>query len=277
MPKTSNVLISLLFFSAACVASDDGSDDGSDNAAATENANGDVADDDGDTPCVAGQSIACACPDGSMSAQTCMPDGSGYGECACGDDDDDDDDDPTTGDDDDDASPTTGGDDDDDDDMSDDSGDTGVEIPTYEDVVFVFAQSCGSSLSECHRREAFAADAAEDCRGWAAFEDDAIGAQYYAGPDEGLPTGCPDMDLMTRLLEVNSWQCGPGNPGPGLPLVVPGAPEESYIMMKIDGDVCMIAGEPSLVMPPPDSKIVISPENRAILEAWIAAGAPGPM
>ncbi|MBL4684984.1 MAG: hypothetical protein JKY37_10370 [Nannocystaceae bacterium] len=130
-------------------------------------------------------------------------------------------------------------------------------------------------MSECHGREAFGASLEEECRGWAAFEDAAIGAQFYAGDNEGQSTGCPDMDLMTRLLDLNSWQCGAGSPGEGLPLVVPGDPDASYILMKIDGDVCMIAGEPSLVMPPPDSEMVISAEDRATIEAWIVAGAPG--
>ena len=134
MPKNTNLLISLLFILPACVDPEpEGNDDA---AAATENATDDVAD-DGDAMCVPGQSIACTCSDGSMSAQTCASDGSGFGECACGvGDDDDDDDDATTGDDDDDDNATTG--DDDDDDAPGDSGDTGVEVPTYEDVVFVF-------------------------------------------------------------------------------------------------------------------------------------------
>ena len=243
----------------------------SDEAAETENPATTTS--DGDAQCVAGQSIACVCPDGSMSAQACLQDGTGFGECECDNADDDtgaaestSDDGPGPGSTTDAAGTTDGG-----------SGDTGVEIPTFEDVVFVLQQSCGSTLSECHRREAFGADMDEGCRGWAAFENDAIGSQFYAGPDQGMPTGCPDMDLLTRLLDLNSWQCGPGNPGPGLPLVVPGDPSSSYIMMKIDGDVCMIAGEPSLVMPPPESAMVLSDEGRALLEAWIAVGAPGPM
>jgi len=33
--------------------------------------------------CVPGMSVACACPDGTMSAQVCNPDGKGYGMCSC--------------------------------------------------------------------------------------------------------------------------------------------------------------------------------------------------
>lgn len=39
--------------------------------------------DDGDDPCVPGQQIECACPDGGPGAQACEPDGSGYGPCDC--------------------------------------------------------------------------------------------------------------------------------------------------------------------------------------------------
>ncbi len=34
--------------------------------------------------CTPGDEISCACTDGSMSTQTCEPDGSSYGECECG-------------------------------------------------------------------------------------------------------------------------------------------------------------------------------------------------
>lgn len=37
----------------------------------------------GGQACVPGMSIGCACPDGSMAAQVCNPDGKSYGACGC--------------------------------------------------------------------------------------------------------------------------------------------------------------------------------------------------
>lgn len=230
---------------------------------------GDAANDDapatGGGECVPGQSIACACPDGSMGAQTCDAQGEGFGMCECTADT------TTTTTGSTEPDPTGSG-------MDEDSGseDTGLPAVSFEqDVKPILLASCGGMVNGCHDRGAYAANAEFDCRGWVAFEDAAIGSEIYAGPDAGMPTGCPDTPLYERLLELNSWQCGPGNPGPGLPVVVPGDPAASYLMMKIYGmDLCMIGADPSLVMPPPGEGFSISDEQIAILEAWILDGAP---
>ena len=215
--------------------------------------------------CVPGQSLACTCPDGAMGAQTCQDDGDGFGACECdgmadssgGSTDPTDPTDPT----------------DTDSDTDSDTGETAVSFE--QDIKPILAQSCGGAVNGCHSREAYNADVDFDCRSWVSFEDAAIGSEIYAGPTAGNATGCPDTPLYDRLLELNSWQCGPGNPGPGLPVVVPGSPDQSYMMMKIYGvGLCNIGQDPSLAMPPPDDVFTISDEQIQTLEAWILAGAP---
>lgn len=55
-----------------------GSGDGGDDAATTDQASSGTPD-----ACTPGEEIACACTDGSMSTQTCNPDGGSYSECEC--------------------------------------------------------------------------------------------------------------------------------------------------------------------------------------------------
>ncbi len=217
--------------------------------------------------CVPGQSVACVCPNGSMGAQDCNANGSGFDACVCTDGGD------STGGSTDPTDPTDPTDTSDPDTGTGDTGDTVVSFGM--DIKPILENSCGSNVAGCHARNAYAADFEFDCRGWVSFEDAAIGSEIYAGPMEGAPTGCPDTPLYNRLIDLNSWQCGPGTPGPGLPVVVPGDPDASYMMMKIYGvDLCLIGAEPSLVMPPLDQETyTISDEEIATLEAWILQGA----
>jgi hypothetical protein len=58
-------------------------------------------------------------------------------------------------------------------------------------------------------------------------------------------------------------------------VVVPGDPDASYMMMKIDGrGLCDVGAETSLSMPPPGEPYVLPAQSRAKIEAWILAGAP---
>lgn len=144
--------------------------------------------------------------------------------------------------------------------------------PVFEtDIVPMLNASCGAGDNACHSRVAYAADVNANCRGWLALEDVPLGATYYAGPMEGQPTGCADMDLYTRLIELDAWQCEQFDPR--VKYVVPCKPEDSYMIHKMDGGpYCMLAeGMPS--QPMPLGKPVDAGE-RELLRAWIAAGAP---
>jgi len=61
----------------------DGSDGGDTDDGSGGTGGDDGGDDGGDTPCVPGQSVPCACPDGSTGAQVCADDGQSFGPCEC--------------------------------------------------------------------------------------------------------------------------------------------------------------------------------------------------
>ncbi len=149
--------------------------------------------------------------------------------------------------------------------------------PMFEtDIVPIFESSCGAGDRDCHRREAFGANPAEDCRGWASLEDASIGDEFYDGPDEGQPTGCPSMGLYERLLNIPGWTCGPpGASGEVTYLVVPCDPDASMLIQKIERpeeEQCLNSvGERGKQMPIGSD---MDPTELDTLRRWIANGAP---
>ena len=140
-------------------------------------------------------------------------------------------------------------------------------VPKFEtDIVPILASSCGSGDNSCHSRIAYGADASQDCRGWLSLEDAAIGSKYYDGPNEGADTGCPDMELYDRLIQLAAWEeCN----NVEKKYVVPCDVEASYLFDKIDdGPYC---ADPSEKMPPDED---LDPAKKEIIRAWILAGAP---
>jgi hypothetical protein len=212
---------------------------------------GTAGDEAADGPCVPNQSVPCTCTDGGNGAQICEQDGSAFGPCECAGTDDDLDGD-TTGD--------------------GDTGWDGESTPSWsQHIVPLLYQSCGAGINGCHSREAYAAAVDSDCRGWLTLEDEALGAEFYAGADIGQPTGCSDMMLHDRLVTLAPWQCAADSR-----YVTPGSAEASYVWQKIQGqNLCEVSpGVLSKAMPPPDSGIVLSEMDEQMIEAWILAGAP---
>jgi hypothetical protein len=79
------------------------------------------------------------------------------------------------------------------------------------------------------------------------------------------------MNLFDRLTELDAWQCEKFDPR--IRYVVPCDPENSYLLRKADGGpYCKNdMGEVTQPMPP---GVAIDPAELALIEAWIAAGAP---
>jgi len=134
-----------------------------------------------------------------------------------------------------------------------------------DDVVPVFYRSCGAGDNTCHSRVAFHPQAPE-CLGWLSLEDAALGS---INPTNGEPTGCPDLELHERLLQMPSWACVVD--GMEVPYVDPGDLEASYLWQKVLADGLHCYGTEQM---PPD--VDLPDEDRAILRAWILAGAPVP-
>jgi len=141
-------------------------------------------------------------------------------------------------------------------------------MPLFEsDIVPIFNASCGTTGTSCHSEVAYAATQGKACRGWLSLKDAPIGSQIYGGPDDGKPTGCPDMPLYERLTQLDAWQeCN----GALKKYVVPCDVDASYLFDKIDdGPFC--GGPPSEPMP---KGKVMNPVEKEIIRAWILAGAP---
>ena len=137
----------------------------------------------------------------------------------------------------------------------------------------MFERGCGPGNTACHARNAYAATADRDCRGWLSLENTAIGANVYdMNGDPMQETGCEDRDLHYRLTEIRAWQCNEGAFVSGnADYVIPGDPENSYLWQKMEGTrLCEVGGEPSERMPQTGT---IPDEDRMIIRQWIANGA----
>lgn len=145
-----------------------------------------------------------------------------------------------------------------------------IPRPNFEDdVVPIFEASCGTGTNGCHDREAYWADVGSNCRGWLSLENVPLGRVGYGGDVEGRISGCPDLGLFERLMTLRSWQCGNG-----LPYVVPGNTDASYLWAKINGGPYCDnqPGVPSDPMPG-DGEALTTTELETIRD-WIEAGAP---
>lgn len=151
------------------------------------------------------------------------------------------------------------------------SGGGSAKVPLFEtDIVPILNKSCGAGNTACHADVAYAASVNFDCRGWLALPDQPLGSKYYSGPDQGKPTGCPDLPLYERLLQLAAWQeCN----GVQKKYVVPCDVEASYLFDKIDdGPYCgETPNTPSEKMP---KGTVMDPVEKETIRAWILAGAP---
>lgn len=139
-------------------------------------------------------------------------------------------------------------------------------------VVPLFYAQCGAADAGCHSRAMFVADSANNCQGYLALEDTALGSVVYSGTNMGMSTGCPDLPLYERLQKL-AFQCDQAGENPRA-YVTPGVASSSYLFHKIaGGPYCdLTPGTPSAPMPF-DSPID-DPDDIDRLRDWINAGAP---
>ena len=123
-----------------------------------------------------------------------------------------------------------------------------------QDIVPIFARTCGAGVMNCHIRDAYRAWSDRDCRGWLSLEDAPLGATYA-----GDATGCPDRSLYQRLTELDAWMCDPVRK-----YIVPGDLDGSQLYAVISGNAarggeCMKAPNmPLESMPPATSTLRLS-------------------
>ncbi len=149
---------------------------------------------------------------------------------------------------------------------------TGVSF--RRDIVPVLLESCGSSTTGCHTREAYFAWSNMDCRGWLALEDVPLGARGYGGMVDGKATGCRDLSLYERLTQLDAWMCSPKKR-----YVRGGSLSGSQLYQVIAGDptnggACEKSpGKPMTAMPPAPLPTLDAATKKKFAD-WIMAGAP---
>jgi hypothetical protein len=79
------------------------------------------------------------------------------------------------------------------------------------------------------------------------------------GPDERVREAGLRLDVRDGAVSENAAKAG---------VIVPGKPQESELLRRVT------ATDPGVVMPPPEQKNSLEPEQIALLERWIEEGAP---
>jgi hypothetical protein len=119
---------------------------------------------------------------------------------------------------------------------------------------------------------------------WFSSVDEPVGSVYTSGPNEGQPTGCPDLGLYDRLLQMHSMLCEAPSWDQRAKYVVPYDLDKSLLYQVLVGDpsmggACTIEGVPVGPMPKVDPEVLPDPvtlsvEQAAKIRDWILQGAP---
>jgi hypothetical protein len=149
-------------------------------------------------------------------------------------------------------------------------------------------QTCGSTTAGCHNNDQAVGRIMPQygpCKViWFSAVDGPVGAKFYSGPNAGQSTGCPDLGLYDRLLQLRSMLCEGATWSDRARYVVPFDLQRSLLYQVIAGDPsfgskCSANGAAVTRMPKVDPAIL---PNGAPLTAdkiqkigdWIMQGAP---
>jgi len=166
-------------------------------------------------------------------------------------------------------------------------GSTNPDVSFKTDVLPSLVKSCGSTTVGCHNRDqAVGRSLAQygPCKViWYSAVDEPVGATYTSGPNQGQPTGCPDLELYDRLLGLHSMLCAAPSWDQRPRYVVPGDPSKSLLYQVMAGDpsmggVCKNMDMPVRKMPLVDPKILpngveLGAAEIATIRDWILQGA----
>jgi hypothetical protein len=166
-------------------------------------------------------------------------------------------------------------------------GPTNDDVSFRTDVVPLLVQSCGSTTTGCHNSDQAVGRNKPQygpCKViWYSAVDAPLGATVTSGPSQGEPTGCPDLDLYERLMELHSMLCEAPSWEQRARYVVPGDLDNSLIYQVIAGDpsmggVCTNQGMPVRKMPLVDPEVLpdgvaLGEDGIAKIRDWILQGA----
>jgi hypothetical protein len=106
----------------------------------------------------------------------------------------------------------------------------------------------------------------------------------YSGPNVGQPTGCPDLGLYDRLMQLHSMLCDGSTWSQRAMYVVPGDLQKSLLYQVIAGDSsmggkCSANGGPVTRMPKVDPAVLpvsvpLTQNQIQKIRDWIMQGAP---
>ncbi len=164
----------------------------------------------------------------------------------------------------------------------------GPPVSFSADVVPALVATCGTSATGCHSRDQAVGRSMPQfgpCMViWFSSADEPVGSVYTSGPNEGQPTGCPDLGLYDRLLQLHSMLCEAPTWDQRPKYVVPYDLNNSLLYQVIAGDssmagTCTNMGVPVERMPKLD--LAALPEPVALgfdqivkIRDWILQGAP---
>src|SRR5262245_52809052 len=167
-------------------------------------------------------------------------------------------------------------------------GTTAAAVSFRRDVVPALVQSCGSTTVGCHNNDQAVGRIMPQfgpCKViWFSAVDGPIGAKYFTGGNAGQSTGCPDLNLYDRLLQLHSMLCDGTTWSARASYVVPYDLQRSLLYQVIAGDPsmagkCTANGVPVGMMPKVDPTVLpngvpLTADKIQQIGDWIMQGAP---
>jgi hypothetical protein len=156
------------------------------------------------------------------------------------------------------------------------------------DVAPTLVRTCGSTTTGCHNADQAVGRIMPQfgpCKViWFSAVDGFVGATFISGPNAGKPTGCPDLGLYDRLLQLHSMLCDGSTWSDRARYVVPFDPQASLLYQVIAGDPsfggkCSANGMPVAKMPKVDPAVLpngvpLAASDIGKIRDWIMQGAP---
>jgi hypothetical protein len=156
------------------------------------------------------------------------------------------------------------------------------------DVVPSLVRTCGSTTSGCHNSDQAVGRIMPQygpCKViWFSAVNAPVGATFTSGPNAGQSTGCPDLGLYDRLMQLHSMLCEGATWSQRARYVVPFDLQASLLYQVIAGDPtmggkCSANGAPVAKMPKVDPTVLpngvpLTAPDVLKIRDWIMQGAP---